>query len=574
VKSGFLDNAGKPTTPNFLTALDSGNLDLTSMLPFPEQDEQERRMGDDLVAEVGALLDDRVDATEIDLTGELPKGLFYEFAKRGYFKLHIGPELGGLDLVPYNHFRFIERIASVSVGLAQSVSLSNSMSPVLLLPVLPPGPLRDFVRERVDTGIIGGFADTGPSGQNNQFPDLTATLTEDGGAYLLNGEKTFISNGPIANLLCVSATILDREPRKAGIAFVDTGLPGFSVRSKIDFMGLKGVPNGALAFDNVRVPREYVLADLQDDPQLAQSISTSILAGRMFVVSALATGVARRCLGWTRDFVIQRSIDGRKLGYYDEIQRMLATTLAEVYAMDTVAKRCLLGPSPRDRWFELLVAKNISTVTAWRIVDRTMSLMGGRGFETESSQRRRGLSPIPLERAFRDLRGLRITANVDFQLDNQTAWLLISRYYHEQHPIEYGAPTFGDASGIHLNPANRAHLEDATAQVREFRWVCQELVYKHPDPQTLARKEHLLILLSRIATELFTMCAVLARTDTSTQACADSGVSQDLADVFCTDARDRLAQLWRQLTVDYEPDHARLSRAWLTGSELDHLVKH
>jgi alkylation response protein AidB-like acyl-CoA dehydrogenase len=210
---------------------------------------------------------------------------------------------------------------------------------------------------------------------------------------------------------------------------VDTRLPGFSVRSRIEFMGFKGVPNGALAFDNVRVPREYVLVDVQDDPWLAQSISTAVLVGRMFVVSALATGVARRCLRWTRDFVTQRSIDGRKLGYYDEIQRMLASTLAEVYAMDTVAKWCLLGPNPQDRWFELLATKNISTVTAWRIVDRTMSLMGG----TETAV----------------------------------------------------------------------------------------------DP-----------------------------------------------DVFCTDARDRLAQLWRQLTLDREPDHARLSRAWLTGPELDHLVEH
>jgi hypothetical protein len=353
---------------------------------------------------------------------------------------------------------------------------------------------------------------------------------------------------------------------------VDTRLPGFSVKSRIEFMGLKGVPNGALAFDNVRVPREYVLVDVQNDPWLAQSISTAVLVGRMFVVSALATGVARRCLSWTRDFVTRRSIDGRKLGYYDEIQRMLATTLAEVYAMDSVAKWCLLGPNPQDRWFELLAAKNISTVTAWRIVDRTMSLLGGQGYETESSQRRRGAPPMPLERAFRDLRGLRITANVDFQLDNQTAWLLISRYYPGQHRIDAAGARFGPVSDINLNPANSAHLESATAQVREFRRVCQELVDKHPDPEILIRKEHLLIVLSRIATELFTMCAVLART--STQAGADSGARQDLADVCCTDARDRLAQLWRQLAVDHEPNHAGLSRAWLTGSELDHLVAH
>ena len=123
---------------------------------------------------------------------------------------------------------------------------------------------------------------------------------------------------------------------------------------------------------------------------------------------------------------------------------------------------------------------------------------------------------------------------------------------------------------LNLSPANRAHLEAVTTQVRAFRQACQDVIDKHPDPQALLAREHLLITLGRIATELFTMSAVLARTNT--QASRDSGVGQVMADVYCASVRNRLTGLWQQLSVHTEPDYARLSNAWLTSSELDFLV--
>lgn len=563
VNKGFVDTVATGSSPTFLWLLDSGTLDLTCLLPFPDQDDRERSEGDAALGELDQLLAEQVDGDDVDRSRGLPGGLYAEFARRGYFKLSMCSDVGGRGLSLYNQFRFIERLASSSGGIALSVALSNSMSPTMMLPLLPPGPLRTYLRARVAEGIVGAFGGTGPSGQNNRLPDVTAVPTEDGTAYLLTGETRFTTNGSVADLICVRTNV----GSGVGLAFVDTTTEGFSVRAEQEFMGLSGAPNAALSLDNVRVPREHVLRDLQEDPELAQSISTSVLVGRMFVVSAPATGIARRCLGWARDFVRRREIDGRPLGDYDEIQRMVATTAAEVYALDSVVKWCLLGPRPQDRWFELMIAKNITTMTAWRIVDRTMSLMGAQGYETESSKRRRGVSPVPLERAFRDLRGLRITANVDFQLDNQAAWLLISRYYAVQDRGFAGSVQVRDAR---LSPANWAHRQNTATQIRRFRKVCQELVNRHPDQEALAAREHTLILLGRIAAELFTVTAVLARTSAAEG--PDESVSQDLAEVYCAEARHRLARFWQELAADAEPEYGRLSRTWLMGSELDFLL--
>jgi alkylation response protein AidB-like acyl-CoA dehydrogenase len=568
MKTGYIDNSLKTETPNFLTSLESGRLRWDLLHPFPEQDPEERRVGDALVAEVGEFLESDLDAGELDRTGEFPLELVEAYKERGYHKLLAAEDVGGRALPYYTVFRFIERVASRSVPAAQVVGLTNTAGAQALLPVLS-GPLRDYVRRRVEDGIICAFGDTDPQGQNNRFVNLTVTPAEDGSGYVINGRKLFTANGPITDLIVVSATLVENGERSVAAAFVETSDPGFSVVTPIQFLGSKGLPNAALRFDDIRVPRERVLKAVEE-PELAPRVGAVALVGRVLSVGGPATALARNCLAWSRDFARRRRIDGRGLGDYDEIQRILATSMAEVFAVETVVQWCLLGPQPTHRWFEQLVTKNISTTHAWRTLDRTMSLMGGEGFETEHSKRRRGADPIPLERAFRDARGLRIVANVDFQLDNETAHLLLNRLYRGQaDPLEADLGFDVEAmGGADLNPANLAHLEEAARQVRRFAETCWDLVRRHPDPAELLAKENLIIQISRVATELFTMCAVLSRTSLL----AGQGTDvQELADIVCTEARHRLAELWRRLSPQTEPDYAGTSRALLAGDAMEFL---
>jgi hypothetical protein len=109
--------------------------------------------------------------------------------------------------------------------------------------------------------------------------------------------------------------------------------------------------------------------------------------------------------------------------------------------------------------------------------------------------------------------------------------------------------------GADLIPANQAHLAAARQGLRRFDRVSARLVARHQDPEELFARQETLRLLGRIAAELFSVAAVLARAATE-----GGDQQQELADVHCTAARHRLAGLWRRLGAPDEPDYAKISR--------------
>nr|BBM95955.1 acyl-CoA dehydrogenase [Streptomyces sp.] len=551
--------AREPVAGSFLASLESGRLDWNTLHPFPTPDTTSGAVADALIKEITASVTAEVDPEQTDLRGTLPPGLIGRLRDDGWFRLRNASAVGGHELSDYDAFRLIERVCAISLPVGQTLAVQNAVGAAALLAALPDGPLRAKVERRIAEGTVSGFAGTEPQGANNVWPGTTAVPTPDGSGYLLDGEKVFTGNGDIADLLAVLATVPEEGRRRVGVFFVDTTDPGFRVRSRLEFMGGHGLHNAALALEGVRVPREDALLGDLDVPRFPPPVGSIALLSALFFNAAPALAIARQCQEWSVAFVARRNINGRPLGEYDQIQRMLATTAAEVFAMDTVMRWCLLDSGLTDRWFERSVAKNLCTVTAWRIVDRTMSLLGGEGFETARSKRRRGAEPLPLERLFRDARGLRISGNVDFLLDIQSARLLLAGRYtggpaRAAGESGAGEDGTGEPRDTGLSPVNQAHLRAAEQGLRRFERVCGRLIAAHPDPDTLFARQETLRLLGRISAELFAMCAVLARVTSE-----PSDVRAELAAVHCTAARHRLAGLWRRLAVSEEPDHAKVS---------------
>ncbi|MCH0572978.1 acyl-CoA/acyl-ACP dehydrogenase [Streptomyces sp. MUM 136J] len=548
---------------SFVDALFSGRLG-RELFRYPVQEEPDRAEGDALVAGLGAFLHARLDPDRVDLTGTLPEGFLEDLRASGYLKLCLGPEVGGLGLSAFNAFRAIEHAAGFCMPAGQMLAIQAGVGAPALLPALPPGALREFVAERLADGAVSGFGLTEPTGQNNAWPGTTATLSADGSVYVLKGEKVFTGHGPVADLLPVAATEHTADGRRLCICFVDTSAAGFEVASRIEFLGSRGLPNGALRLDGVEVPAGHVVRSAPEDPRFPERMASAVLVGQLYFTAAPALAIAKLCRRWSGEFVVRRRINGRGLGEYDEIQRMLGATLAEVYAMESVVRWGLVGSGPDDRWFERLTAKNLAVRTCWRIVDRTVSLYGAEGIETLPSKRRRGAVPVPLERRLRDARGLRIAGNVDFQLDSQAARRLLTGF---AAMAEDGAADLGGRLGAEhtaeddLSEANAAHLSAVREEVLRFRRICLDLTRRHPRQEDLFDQEHTVILLGRVAAELFAMYAVLARAAAEPSAGGEDG--PQLADVYCTSARHRLADQWRRLTAVTEPDYAGISRRWL-----------
>ena len=507
-----------------------------------------------MLSELAEFLTAHVDPDQIEISGRLPDGLVDELRTRGYLALRQDPKLGGLGLSVANTFRVIEAAMSWAVPVGWCLAIQNGLGAGAYLPLLSPGPLRDLIELRVAEGAVFSDADTEPSGASNDARTTTATPTADGSAYVINGEKIFIGNGTAADFLVVSATV-DEPGGDVEYFFLDTSSPGFSVRSAQEFMGLKGAAIGALIFDNVHVPREQMLT-LEEDVDTEFEVNRP---ARMYIVSAPALAIAKLCAHWSREFVNRRAIDGLPLGEYDAIKRIVASTLADTFAIESVVEWCLLGDSREgadDFRLEQSAAKNITSVLSWGVIDRTMSLLGGEGLETARSKAARGAQPLPVERAMRDARALRIAGGVDFLLDKYFGdTVVLSRVQSAGGPVH--AESRSRASDD-LSDRNRAHLRFLEAEIAAFPGTCRGLLNRDPLPDRIP------IMANRIANELLTMSVTLSRA--ATLAAEGQAGVQDLADVYCAAARHRIADWWTQASDQNDPDYGTVARNWLAGA--------
>jgi alkylation response protein AidB-like acyl-CoA dehydrogenase len=568
-----------PTEPadkasgSFLAELHRGRFRWDLIHPFVAEDPTQRAAADAAVADLVALLASRVDPDAVDLTRELPASLVPDLAAKGYLGMTVPRPDGGRGFPPYTTFRLLAAASAWSGAVGLLLAVHNGLSPAAYLAALEPGPLRDHIAARLATGAVFGVADTEPSGAANASRQTVATPVDGGRGYLLTGEKVFIGNGRIAGLLAVTAALRDGAREVVELFVVDTTSPGFTVLAPHDFLGLGGAPSAALRLDRVYVPAEHRLVTAEGGWRASPLVEGINALARMYIAAAPALGVARRCLDWSRDFVARRRVDGRSLGGYQAIQRLLAASLADVFALESVAQWCLLGDQSVSRRPERTAAKNIGTALGWRVVERTMSLYAAEGLETAASKARRGAPPAPVERALRDLRAMRIAGGVDFHIDLRAArhGIFASHYARLGHA---DAPetesTFSDAgrarppdlASAHLSPANVGHVRFACATTARLARHCAELASRYP-ADALAERQPTLIAVNRLVDEVFTMSVTLAR---AARLAVDGVVgAQQLADVYSESARARIAARWLELERPPTADYAYVSREWLAG---------
>ncbi|MBT2382947.1 acyl-CoA dehydrogenase family protein [Streptomyces sp. ISL-11] len=578
----------EPDRPSFLEELYQGRFRWDLLHPFPEQDAADKARGDEAVAALGAFLRERVDPAAVEAEGRLPDGLFAELRSHGYLGLQLGPDLGGLGLSHFNTFRVIEAAAGWCFPVALVMGIENSVGAPAFLPVVPDGPLKELLHKHVVGGGLSGTADTEPEGAANQRRFTSAEPVDGGAAYVLNGHKVFVGHAPVGSLFSVTASVVEDGAERNRVFFVEAGTPGFGNGAWQEFSGIRGFPNGWITLDNVRVPAGHQLVEAEGEhrSRLTPAVSRLVVRGRLHMIVAPSLAVAKLCLRWSRDFINRRTIDDCPLGEYEEIRRQLAESLSETFAIESVARAALLSEDlglPRNLAFEQNAAKNIGSVTAGRIADRTMSVLAAEGYETARSKARRGAPALPLEQAVRDVRNMRISGGVDFQIDNWIAGRGILSYYYPEPDhaagLEAGPSPVVDPRDAVLTVRNRAHLDAVAEAVHRFGRTCLDLARRHPDKADLIARQRVIVLLSGITSELLAMSACLARASRMSAVAGDDGDGdgQRLADLYCTTARHRLAGLWHRLDHaasgegDDDADFAGMSSAWLAADGPHHL---
>lgn len=394
--------------PSFAAELFLGNFRPDLIEPYPFQSDEDRKVGDEYCARLRAFLEEHLDADAVDETREVPRKVLEGLAELGAFGMKIPKEYGGLGMSQVNYNRAIAEVASHCASTAVWLSAHQSIG--------APQPLKLFGTEeqkrkylpRLAKGAISAFALTEPGVGSDPARMKTTARKLDDGWWEISGEKLWCTNGPVAEVIVVMARTSD-EPRRSITAFlVETRdadgnpTPGFSVVHRCDFMGIRGIQNGLLRFDKVRVPPDAVLGEEGRGLKLAL---VTLNTGRL-TLPAAAAGIAKRALTWAREWAATREQWGRPIGRHEAISVMLAEMVATTYAVEAVTDyaAALADRGGADIRLEAAIAKMFGSEATVKILDRTLQIRGGRGYEKGTSLAARGEENVPVERAYRDAR--------------------------------------------------------------------------------------------------------------------------------------------------------------------------
>ena len=553
---------------SFASNLFIGRYDFGRIFPWPSQSAEDRAAGEEFLAQLKAYLHENVDADEIDRTGEIPQKNIDDLFAMGAFAIKVPKQYGGLGLSQVNYGRAAMLLGSWDANLTALVSAHQSIG--------VPQPLLLFGTEeqkakylpRVSRKEISAFALTEMNaGSDPANMSLRADLSEDGSAWVLNGEKLWCTNLIKAGVLVVMAKtppkMVNGKERKQISAFiVDVDTPGLEIMYRCHFMGLRALYNGIVKFTNVRVPRENLIAK---EGQGLKVALTTLNTGRL-TIPAACVGLSKRLVEICRKWASERVQWGAPIGQHSAIAGKIAEMAANTFAMEAITfhTSALVDRKAGDLRIETAMCKMWCTEMTWKIADEAMQVRGGRGYETAQSLAGRGEEPIAVERFLRDCR-----INLIFEGSSEIMRLFIAREALDPH-LKVGGAIFNTqlpmatrikamfSSGSFYtrwypkqwfggNPGNLDHLHadlrdhvnyGASASKKLARGLFHAMMRFGPK---LDREQLLLSRFVGVATELFAMSATCAFAQSKIDAGEPAAEILSLTRYFCRSARARIA---------------------------------
>src|SRR5579871_158557 len=248
-----------PQSMGFAKALFFGHFNAPLLFPYPAIRAEERDTADRALAEVREFVDKHLDARAIDRNAMIPQETIDGLARIGMLGMTAPVEFGGRNLSQLAYTRLMEVVGGACASTAVFVNAHHSIGIRALLLFGTEEQKRRWLPPLVKGEELAAFALTEPeAGSDASNVQTTATPTPDGKGYVLNGQKRWITNGGIAQVLTVMARTpgSGKDKKKEITAFlVSPDMPGFKVLEKrMEKCGIRGTATGRLAFENVQVP--------------------------------------------------------------------------------------------------------------------------------------------------------------------------------------------------------------------------------------------------------------------------------------------------------------------------------
>lgn len=349
-------------------------------------------------------------AAEIDERGEYPQDIRKLFAENDLLGIPIPAEYGGLGGTFLTYVKVVEEIAKACA----SSSLIVAVQELGMLPILIGGSdeqKRTYLPKLASGEWIAAYALTEAGSGSDAAGSMRTRAEKRGDTYVLNGQKIWITNGSVADVVCVFA-VTDPEKGANGISafIVEKGFPGFSVGKLEKKMGIRGSPTVELVFDNCEVPAKNLLGNEGEGFKIAMKVLDKSRPG----IAAQALGIAAGALEYATNYARERVAFGKPIGQQQGVGFMLADMKTEVEAarllLYEAARKCDEGAADVTLWAAMCKLK--CGDVAMSVTTDAVQILGGYGYSVD----------YPVERMMRDAKITQI-----YEGTQQIQRLVISR---------------------------------------------------------------------------------------------------------------------------------------------------
>jgi alkylation response protein AidB-like acyl-CoA dehydrogenase len=285
----------------------------------------------------------------------------------------------------------VSELAGVSIGLISTFGVSLGLGAATIMSRGTLAQKERWLPELMTLEKIAAWAITEPDAGSDAFGGMKTYVKRDGEDYILNGQKTFITNGPFADVLVVYAKLDegdggDKRNRQVLTFVLDAGMPGLTQGKPFKKMGMMSSPTGELFFDNVRLTPDRLLGETENHSggDGRDSARANFVAERVGI-AAMSLGIINECHRLCVDYAKTRTLWGKEIGQFQLIQLKLAKMeVARINVQNMVfqtlerikaGKLPTLGEASAIKWYSSEVATEVAM--------DAVQLFGGNGYMAE-----------------------------------------------------------------------------------------------------------------------------------------------------------------------------------------------
>jgi acyl-CoA dehydrogenase family member 9 len=385
-----------PQALGFAKGLFQGHFVADWVMPYPRIPSTQQVELDETLKNLRQFLDEHLDAAEIDRKADIPRSVIDGLGRVGVLGLTAPKEYGGRGFSQMANCKILEEIGRRCASTSVFVNAHHSIGIRALL-LFGTDEQNQRWLPKLSTGEqLGAFALTEKeAGSDAANVQMQARPSEDGSHFVLNGEKRYITNAAIADVLTVMArTPVPGSDKTSVTAFLVTpDMPGFEMlEARMPKMGIRGTATGRFVLRNVKVPKENVLGP----PGKGLKVALTVLDFGRTTFGACCTGAAKTCLRLAIDHANTRKQFNKTLGNFHLVQKKIARIAADAYAMEamTTITAALIDRGLEDYMLETAMLKVFTTERLWECINDVFQIYGGSAYFVD----------LPLERMMRDAR--------------------------------------------------------------------------------------------------------------------------------------------------------------------------